>query len=46
MVLILDGNVEKGTHVWSEIGTFICLKRLFRSRAVGNFEIVSRKVLF
>ena len=46
MVLVLDGNVEIGAHVWSEISNLICLRHLFISRAVANLKSVSRKVLF
>ena len=28
MVLILDGNVEIATQIWSETGNLICLRRL------------------
>ena len=34
MVLRLDGNSELGTNVRSDLGYFICLRHLFRSRAV------------
>ena len=42
IVSILDGYTEKGSHVWSNLGSLICLKHLFRSRAVTN-QIFSQK---
>ena len=36
MVLILDGNSERGAHIRSNICFFICLKHLIRSIAVAN----------
>ena len=33
---ILDGDLEIGAHVWSDIGYLICSRHLFRSRAVIN----------
>ena len=44
MGLKLDGNLEIGAHVWSDIDDFICLRHLLRSRAVANLKIW--KVLF
>ena len=31
-VLVLDGNSDKGAHVWSEIFNLTCLRHFFRSR--------------
>ena len=34
MLLVLDGNSEIGANVWSYLGRLICLRHLFRWRAV------------
>ena len=36
MLRIVDGNLEIGTQVWSDIGNLICFRHLFGSRAVAN----------
>ena len=43
MILIVDGNLEIGTHVWSEINSSICSRYSFRSTAVKIYikKIVS-----
>ena len=43
MVLILDGSSEMGAHVWSGIGNLICLRHLFRARAVANLKKLCQK---
>ena len=43
MVLILDGNTEIGTHVWSNLGYLIWLRILFRSRAVTAVNLRGKK---
>ena len=40
MVLKLDGNLEVGLHVWSEIDN------LFRSKATKNLKFISEKSRF
>ena len=47
MVLILDGNSEIGTQVWSDFGYSICLRHLFRPGTVTNliFFIRLQRVL-
>ena len=32
MVLLLDGNLEIGADVWSDLDNLICLRHLFKSR--------------
>ena len=41
IVLILDSNSGIGTHVRSDLGYLICLRHLFRSRAVTNLIFLS-----
>ena len=41
MVLLINGNLEIGTHVLSELGTLICLQHLFGSIAVANFRFLN-----
>ena len=36
MVLILDGNPNIGSRLWSERCDLICLRHLFRSRPVSR----------
>ena len=43
MVVKLDGNLEIGAHVQSDLGQQICLMHLFRSRAVTNLIYFSEK---
>ena len=46
MVLILDGNSEKGAHVRSHLCYLICLMHLFRSITVINQMFFSEKPIF
>ena len=46
MVLILDGNVEIGALVSSNLCYLICLRNLIRSRAVTNQFVFLRKDIF
>ena len=52
MVLELDGNLEKGARLWSDLGYLICLRHLFRSTAVTflkdlfSFTRVQRALYF
>ena len=46
MVLIWDGNSEIGAHTWRNLGYFIRLRHLFRSRAVTNRILFLQKSLF
>ena len=43
-VHLLDGNLKKGAHVWSEIGNFICIRYLFLSIAITFFMYYKRTV--
>ena len=36
MVLILDGTLEYGAHVWSAIGNLVFPRHLFTSTAASN----------
>ena len=46
MVLILDGNSEKGAQVWSDFGHLICSRHyLFISRAVTNLIFFQKVTL-
>ena len=42
MVVILDGNSEIGTYVWSAIGNLICLRHMLMWTAVANLNFVNR----
>ena len=46
MVLILDGNLELGAHVRSDLRLLICLRRLMRSWAIKNWTSFLRKAPF
>ena len=46
MVLVLDCNLEIGTHVWREFGDLICLGHLFWSKAVHNLNLFSEKTCY
>ena len=46
MVLIIDGNSEKGAHVRSNLSYLICLRHLNRPRAVTNRIFSLRKDIF
>ena len=43
---ILGRNLEIGAHVCSKIDNLICLRHLFRARAVSNLAFVSEKDYF
>ena len=43
MVLILDGKLETGAHVWSNICYLICLRHLIRSREHSQIGFFSAK---
>ena len=45
-VPLKDGNSEKGAHVWSDLGSLICLRHLFRSRAVTDKTFYSYMTYF
>ena len=45
MVLILDGSLEIVAHWWSNFGCLICLRHLFRSRAVTKLFFLDRCVI-
>ena len=46
MVLVLDGNPEIDTHLWSDLGYLICLRHLFGWEEVTNGGSYSRRDLF
>ena len=46
IVLILDGNSEKGEHVKINLCYSTCLMHLLRSEAVTNWIFFSRKTYF
>ena len=46
LILISDGNSDIGAHVWSNICYLICLRHLFRSRAVTIFFFFFRRNIF
>ena len=46
MVLIWDGNSEIGVLMESDIGSLICLSRLFISKAIANLKIIFIYLLF
>ena len=45
-VPLKDGNSEKGAHVWSDLGSLICLRHLFRSRAVTDMTSFHIRLIF
>ena len=45
MVLILDGDSENGAHVNSEIGFFICVRHLFRSKIFEKKNFIKKHFL-
>ena len=46
MVVILDGNSGIDAYVWSDLGHYICLRHLFRSKAVTNLIFLNPKITF
>ena len=46
MVLVVDGNSERGVHVLSDFGNLICKRHPFRSTAVTNLKPCVKKDLF
>ena len=46
MAFILDGNSGIGAHGWSDLGYMICLRNLFRLRAVTYINIFFQIICF
>ena len=44
MVLILDGNLETGAPVRRDLGSLICLRHLFRSRAKAKLKLFLKNI--
>ena len=44
MLLLLDGKLEIGSHVWNNLDYFITLRHLFGSRAVKNLFFCLHKI--
>ena len=46
MVIILDGKLEIGVHLWINVGYWICLRPLLRSKEVKNQIICQKRSIF